>query len=610
MKATRPTCSRRTGVASVSDNLLKQLPANSSLLDFRTTLPHSGPLPLGAGESSAVTGAIPERGISRRLAIVRSVRKLSPSPSGRGIKGEGEPSGRQPRLALRFALVLFLFNLVASIPAAGQTVLDIANRRQLFLDDRFFASATNVELVVHPPRKTGERSIVPDKAWERGGIDNYSCVIEESGNYHLWYPSDGGLCYARSKDGITWEKPNLGLATFGGSRENNIVIGVGVAGFTNIISSEGMIFLDPNARKEERFRYATRVSDEYKHTAIFSSPDGIHWKLTHKKVLSFTRDDQRQHLDSQNVIFWDDRLNKYVAYMRRNQFQPGWRGRSVARSESATLDGFAEVQDSPIVLETDALDATLGGKPAVDYYTSGVIKYPWAQDAYFMFPQAYFHYMPGQLAEFPKAVPVNAGPLDTRFAASRDGVKWQRFDRRPYVPLGLKGDFDSKATRLFHGMVPSVNGREIYMYYVGGDQLHGWNRDEKNNRLLMDADLAPTQTNSLISRVVLRRDGFISARAAYAGGEFTTPVLKFSGKELALNVDTSAAGLLRCEFRDEAGNPIPGFTLADCGAIHTANEIDRVMKWRGQTDLSRFAGQPIKLHFVFRDTDLYAFQFR
>ena len=62
----------------------------------------------------------------------------------------------------------------------------------------------------------------------------------------------------------------------------------------------------------------------------------------------------------------------------------------------------------------------MGNKPALDYYTSTVTKYPWAQDAYFMFPQAYFHYLPGQLAEFAKECPVNAGPLDTRFAASRD----------------------------------------------------------------------------------------------------------------------------------------------------------------------------------------------
>ena len=102
------------------------------------------------------------------------------------------------------------------------------------------------------------------------------------------------------------------------------------------------------------------------------------------------------------MIFWDDRINKYVAYMRCNQHKPGYRGRSVARSESDHLGGFAEVQDAPIVLQPDSLDASLGGHPCVDYYTSGAIKYPWAQDAYYMFPQAYFHYIPKQLSRVPR----------------------------------------------------------------------------------------------------------------------------------------------------------------------------------------------------------------
>jgi hypothetical protein len=497
----------------------------------------------------------------------------------------------------------------AVLVAAPAATLDIGNRRQVFIDRQFLASAREVELVLHPPRKTGERTVVPDRPWERNDLGCYSCVLKVGETYHIWYPTHPGLCYARSKDGISWEKPNLGLAEFEGSRSNNIVIGYGAGGIDKC-GSEGVVFYDPKAPEDEKFRYATRISDELKDTVVFSSPDGIHFRLTHKKVITFTNPQGRQHLDSQNIIFWDDRINKYVAYVRRNQFAPGQRNRSVARSESDHLGGFAEVQEAPVVLEPDALDVTLGGKIAVDYYTSGVTKYPWAQDAYYMFPQAYFHYLPGQLAEFPKECPVNAGPLDTRFAASRDGITWNRFDRRPFVGLGMKGDFDSKNARLFAGLVPSLDGREMYMYYLGCDTLHGWGRDERNNRLLTAAGLAPTHDTNVISRLVLRRDGFISARAAYTGGEFTTPPMKFAGRELVLNVDTSAAGLMRCELLSEKGEPIEGFRLADCDVIHTTNEIDRAVKWRGRSDVSALAGKPVKLRVEFRDADLYAFQFR
>jgi hypothetical protein len=512
----------------------------------------------------------------------------------------------------------FAIGLLASTPIIGaQTttpsgepgVLDIANRRQVFIDGRFLAASRDVELVVHPPRKTGERTLVADRPWEGAHIGTYCTVQKVGDTYHLWYPAGPGICYARSKDGIHWEKPNLGLADYHGSRENNIVIGGGAGGMDKC-GSEGMVFIDPTAPPDERFRYAVRISDELKDTVVFSSPDGIHWRLTHEHVLTFTSPQKPNHLDSQNVIFWDDRIRKYVAYMRRNVKKNGPRYRTVARSESSRLGGFAEAQDAPIVLGPDELDARFGNQVAMDYYTSGVIKYPWAQDAYYMFPQAYFHYTPGMLAEFPKECPVNAGSLDTQFGASRDGIAWHRFGRRPFVRLGMKGAFDSMVARVFYGLVPSIDGREMYMYYLGSDHLHGWGRDERNNRLLTAAGLAPTENVSVVSRLVLRRDGFISARAACAGGEFTTPPMRFAGRQLVLNVDTSATGLLRCELLDAAGKPIDGYRLDDCDLIHTANEIDRPVRWKGKEDVSPVAGKPVRLRFVFRDADLYAFQFR
>lgn len=522
--------------------------------------------------------------------------------------------------------------------SGGPPVLDIGDQRQVFIDDRFFAAAHGVELVMHPPRKTGERTLVPDRPWERGGIGTNSSVIKDGDTYHMWYPAHRGYCYARSKDGIHWEKPNLGLTEYKGSRENNIVLGAGANGVDDI-STEGMVFLDPTAPADERFRCASRISDEMKDTFVWSSPDGIHWRMTHKNVLTFNHPEGRQYLDSQNVIFWDDRISKYVAYMRYNWFMKGFRGRAIARSESDRLGGFLEVQDAPVVLGPDGLDAALGDMPVVDFYSSACVKYPWAQDAYYMFPAAYFHYIDKALAEFPTVCPVNAGPLHSQFAASRDGITWHRFDRRPFVDLGMKGDFDSMGARVFYGLVPSVDGREMFVYYLGTDHLHGWSRRkpseeelkqreketdpaklaewkkeddrrELNYRLLTEAGLAPIEDTSLISRLVLRRDGFVSARADYVGGEFMTPPLKFTGRELVLNVDTSATGLARCELLTSNHQPIEGFRLADCDVIHTANDINRVVRWKGKSDVSSLAGKTVRLRVVYRDADLYAFQFR
>jgi len=67
-------------------------------------------------------------------------------------------------------------------------------------------------------------------ALERNDLGCYSTVIKVGDTYHMWYASHPGFCYARSKDGIKWEKPSLGLAEFEGSRDNNIVLGCGAGG--------------------------------------------------------------------------------------------------------------------------------------------------------------------------------------------------------------------------------------------------------------------------------------------------------------------------------------------------------------------------------------------
>jgi len=351
---------------------------------------------------------------------------------------------------------------------------------------------------------------------------------------------------------------------------------------------------------------------------VYSSPDGIRWQHTYTNVLTFQTNTRPFHLDSQNVIFWDERIRKYTAYFRKNMPRtPGkaaLRTRTVARAESSTLAHFGTVEESPVVFWADPEYAASFHLPnrdqlsRVDASTSGTILYPWAEDAYLMFPAEYFHY-DSDLAEFHDEVPINAGTLDTRFATSRDGIKWRRYDHRPFVALGLKGEFDSARIYMGYGMVPSVDGRELYMYYLGTSEPHGWNRDDRNNRLLTAAGLTPVTPARAISRVVIRRDGFVSVHAPYTGGEFTTPLLRFVGEQLLLNVDTSSSGELRVEILDEQGKPIPNYSLNDCDLVHTANEISRVVKWKGATSVKDLAGEPIRLRFVLRDVDLYAFQF-
>jgi hypothetical protein len=523
--------------------------------------------------------------------------------------------------------VLFSFYLALLLVTSAQAKppLAIGNRRQVFIDGRFIEEDRGVELFVHKPGKTGQIVIACEKPWEQR-LGQYHSVLKDGNTYHMWYTVYGradsntvpvrSIAYARSSNGVHWQKPDLGLVEIYGTRKNNIVLGHGFGGIKG--ATHGcMVFLDPHAPSDQRFRLVSNPQELGRYLHIFSSHDGIHWKLTHRNIMKFRS--ERHHLDSQNVIFWDERINKYVAYVRRNLRPVGSQGRSVARAESANLSRFADVEDCPAVLGFDDKDprqydpikkATI---QVADFYTNGTFKYTWAQDAYYMFPSEYFHYGTF-LKDFRRGQPVNAGSLDVRFAASRDGILWQRYDRRSFVRLGGKDEWDSKSIYMAYGIVPGSSEDELFMYYCGSNMLHGWDRDdqhrERNKRLLRRVGGAPETEIDGISRLVIRRDGFVSVRAGYSGGEFLTPVMTFEGGELVLNVDTSAVGQVQVEILGEDKKPITGYTLKDCDQIYTANEINRLVEWNSKSTVAELAGKPVRLRFVLRDADLYAFQFR
>ena len=125
--------------------------------------------------------------------------------------------------------------------------------------------------------------------------------------------------------------------------------------------------------------------------------------------------------------------------------------------------------------------------------------------------------------------------------------------------------------------------------------------------LYLNQDYA--QPTAHLRRYSLRLDGFASAQAGFSGGELLTKALKFSGDTLTLNFATSAAGGIRVEIQDAVtGKAMPGFSLGDA-VEQIGNEIERVVTWKGASDVSALANKPVRLRFVMKDADLFAFQF-
>ena len=178
---------------------------------------------------------------------------------------------------------------------------------------------------------------------------------------------------------------------------------------------------------------------------------------------------------------------------------------------------------------------------------------------------------------------------------SRDGLHFKRWGEAFIPPGPRKERWIYGASFPQYGLLvtkPHTEGMpdELSLYvYDGG----GWSQRGKASRF---------------RRYTLRIDGFVSVQAPLSGGEMVTKPLTFQGTALTMNYATSAAGSIRVEIQDASGQPVEGFALADCPEIF-GDQIERVVAWKGGSDVIQLAGKAIRLRFVLKDADLYSVRF-
>ena len=190
---------------------------------------------------------------------------------------------------------------------------DVSNQKQLFIDDRFIAESDHVKLTISPPVKTGI-VLDTDKPWDKGVYRAYYQCYEvgKEGKFGAMH-----FCLATSTDGICWKKPQLGLVEFNGSKNNNILPGLG-----------GHVFIDPKASMDKRYKYITEIKNwGDKDTGgvwLAYSADGLTWTFNKHRQLPFG-------CDTWNIVIYDTRIDKYVAYLRSWRKDPVLR--EIARVE-------------------------------------------------------------------------------------------------------------------------------------------------------------------------------------------------------------------------------------------------------------------------------------
>lgn len=466
-------------------------------------------------------------------------------------------------------------------------------QKQLLFDDARVADKRGFELTLNPASRGDKPALLPEKPWEKASISWPSVVHNEGSEHQMWYRADPGdgsgsvLCYATSRDGIEWERPELGIVAFAGSKANNIVAR----------RLQGGVFLDPHDAPERRykfigegetkwgitsyncggarFRYSEGELLTWNYDAVIGahSPDGIHWTEYPEPIMPW-------YTDTQNVAFWDERLRRYVAYVRWNEHLQVENGkqvgsfdyRAIGRAETEDFSAFPEPVKvhEPDFNRIEDEDQSGGG-----LYGTGAVKYPYAEDTYLIFPSAYHH---------------TSDTLDVHLATGRDGVAFARWFE-PFARLGTAGQFDARGLYIGPGLIAAAD--EVFLYYGGTPRSH---------------DDGDQKEPGAIGRLRVRRDGFVSQDAGGDEGRLTTVPFAMPGGRLEINMDASSRGWLKVEILDASGHALWGYARAEADRL-MFNGLAQVASWRGAADLSALAGRQVRLRFIGQFVKLYGFQF-
>ena len=450
---------------------------------------------------------------------------------------------------------------------------DLSGAWHLLVDDSLLAEKTGVTRNYHAFEKDRRNPVLAgDRPWEGKVVYVYGSVLpnEDRRGYRMWYHAwDGEYTnlYATSADGITWDKPSLGLVDFKGSRDNNLFFRrTKEDHLPQVIATPGE--RDP-ARRYKLINYdygRTKPNNLISGFYGAYSADGIHWRdVARNPILADPG-------DVGNFV-WDPRAKKYVGYPKIFAPVDGFRRRSVGYTAT---DNFESWPPSELILMPDKFDDRWVTKDRqhTDFY--GLSAFPY-ESGYI-----------GFLWIFRITEGDNDGPMFVELVSSRDGVTWHRQEgeRTPLLPLGPPGSWDAGMVKTVNQ--PLVEGDRIKLYYGGTNFTHGILKGKVSG----------------VGLATLRKDGFASLDAESSPGVVTTRLFARATGELRVNGDFRR-GALKAELLDANGRPVPGYTFDDCAGI-SSDGINLPVRWRQHATLPRGAA-PLAIRFQLTQGSLFSF---
>ena len=433
----------------------------------------------------------------------------------------------------------------------------------LFFDWREIESAPGFTRVFEPPTKDAANPVfIPDAPWENGSMSLYGSVVKAPDRpFQLWYSSGGHLCYAESDDGLSWIRPRLDRFPMDGQPTNRVF---------ERPHGAAVIFDPTDPHEDWRYKLLAGAAPS-SCICAFHSPDGIRWESAVRT---------RRSSDPFPVIgtnpdcpigFLRTVTGQYVAYHRWPHYH-----RRVCRSES--WDFLTWTNERRMVLEPDA-----GDPPQVQFYGMGVAPY----GSYELGTLWTYH----TIANDMDPQKMVGGYQQAELAYSRSGWAWHRAAQgTPFIPHGESGTWEQGSLQC--ASQPVFLEDEIRYYYAASTAFHGSRR-------------VGTVGRGGLGVARLKPDRFFALVAGDAPAELTTYVFDLKSTDVYVNARTGSSGRLRVELLDVAGQPIPGFTEADCTPI-SGDSLRHRARWRGDGQTAAPIGQRARLRLTARDASLYS----
>ncbi len=450
--------------------------------------------------------------------------------------------------------------IFASSSVFASEPVKLGNRLELFVDDHLIEKMTGdvKQHLMKPEPK--EVVLVTDSPWE-GNTSGYYSFFKDGDLfrtvYRGWQHDDKMkaehkevTCYAESKDGIYWTKPNLGLFEWKGLKENNIIwLGAGTHNFTAFRDD------NPSAPAEGRYKALGGLAGG---VAMFQSPDCKRWKLVQDKPVITDG-----AFDAQNLAFWDTDRNEYRAYWRI--FTKG-----VTTKKKWKPEGFRAIRTATskdFKTWANQADLTYGeDTPAQHLYSNAIQKYFRAPQLFIGFPTRY--------------LPKEGQRVEPVLMSSRDGVKFNRWGDPVITEDAPKDRKGNRSNYMTWGMFQLPGKPKELSVYATENYYE--------------------RTPGRVRRFAYRVDGFVAMRGGEKGGDVLTKPLQYEGKNLLMNYVVREGGSLTVEVLDELGKVIGKSKPLQGDAV------DGVVEWEKAPGLDKGV---VQLRLSIQNADVFSLKF-